>query len=93
MVQPQPTQTVVIKAPAAPSKVRAVRHGDRVKVTWRAVVGATSYVARCGKVSEQTTRVRVQLATQQSRAPVRAVNTAGTSPWVKAAVEREARPG
>lgn len=82
---PTPPPVQVIHTPVAPLDVTAVRKGQRVKVTWTPVVGATSYVARCGKVKASTPRLRVRLAaTKPGSCRVRGVNEAGAGPWTRA---------
>jgi len=88
VVTPPPSPPPTSQAPSVPRRVKAVRLGARVKVTWRAGSGASSYVAKCGKVKRSTTGLKVRIKSTSDRCRVRSVNSAGKSAWVVAKMMR-----
>lgn len=79
---PSPVAPTLAK-PSAPRHVKAVQHGKRVKVSWRAVAGAESYTVRCGRTSKTVTGLRAVLRAVSIPCKVRAANAAGSSAWVR----------
>lgn len=82
-VVPAPPVVVEQSPPAAPGRVRAIRHGKRVVVKWRQAAEADVYRVRCGRLATQTRGMRTVLRTDAARCSVRSVNEVGTSRWVR----------
>lgn len=83
---PQPAATKPapsLAKPSAPRHVKAVQHGQRVKVSWRSVRGVESYSVRCGRTVKTVTGTRAVLRIRSTSCKVRATNAAGASVWVR----------
>lgn len=76
-------------APDQPRRVRAVRDGRRVIVSWRASTGAERYTVRCGRATRTVRQERAVLRTSVKRCRVRAVGAGGRSPWARSASKHE----
>jgi hypothetical protein len=78
-------------SPRPPRRVRATRHGPRVRVTWRKVGSADAYRVRCGARGTRVTGTRTFLRARARSCAVRSLGAGGASAWKKVRV-RPARP-
>lgn len=83
----QPTEAAVaaaVSAPREPRRVRAVRRGARIAVSWRAVRSAQRYIVKCGASRRSTSRSTISIRSTKRLCRVRSVNAGGASDWVRA---------
>lgn len=84
--QPDPVPAVVL-APEAPSRIKAVREGRRVKVSWWRPPGAERVEVRWGIKRRATTGTKIEVrAPRVTHLRLRAVGKGGSSPWVRVRV-------
>lgn len=79
--------------PTTPKRVRADRVSGSVRtvVRWRKVADAERYDVRCGAYAKEVQGRSVTLRSRSTRCRVRSANAVGSSAWVVARVDDEAR--